>query len=88
LRLAAHLARAADDIGETFAASLATFEANKAFDHTEKAVLSGSCSTSTVSLSIKTLGLVLWRLHGVHAGGGLRLGLNGGLGRGLSVHVD
>jgi len=87
--LAAHLARAADDIPAAFAASLATLEAEEAFDHAQEAVL---CSTSTTqAVCLLAFGLLVSRsrwVHGVHGDSGLGLGGGSGFGSRLSVHYD
>jgi len=86
--LAAHLARAADDICTAFAAVLAAFEAKETFEGTEEAVLGSSSSTETLSLMLLVgLGVVgRSRVHDAHLHGSLRLA-GGGLSSGRHVEV-
>jgi len=86
IRLAAHLAGAADDVTEAIAAFLATLEAKEAFNRAHEAILSGTSSSHTVSFSVVfTLAVVASRGAGeahLHS-----LGLSAGGHRGLgSVH--
>jgi len=76
MRLATHLARAADDIGDAFAAALAALEANEAFKQAEEAVPAGT--TTTQPLSVRALLLAL-SLNLLDSGLDLHLGYSSGL---------
>jgi len=79
--LAAHLARAADDICAAFAASLAALKAEEAFDQAKEAILSGTSTTQAASLrAFLLLSRGRW-VYDVHFGG------RRGLGSNLRVHV-
>jgi len=87
MHLAAHLARAADDICAALAASLAALEADEGFDKAHEAIPSSTSTTQAVSLL--AFGLLVGRsrwVHDVHFVSRLRLS-GSGFGSSLSVHI-
>jgi len=87
IRLAAHLARATDDVGKALAAVLAALKAHETFESTEEAVLGGATSAKTGSLLVLAFLLFVGRRTGGHDRHLDSLGLGavglGGGGRGV-----